>query len=99
MSFQRIDIVDARQLISDQEVILADIRDAASYEQGHIDGAIHINNETISDFIQNTAKDTPVLAYCYHGNMSQQAAEYFSQQGFQTVYSLDGGFEAWSKTP
>ena len=39
--------------------------------------------------------DTPVLVYCYHGISSQNAAAFLIERGFETVYSLDGGFEAW----
>jgi thiosulfate sulfurtransferase len=41
--------------------------------------------------------DTPVIVICYHGNSSQGAAQYLLQQGYDQVYSLDGGFEAWRK--
>ncbi len=41
--------------------------------------------------------DTPVIVCCYHGISSQQAAQFLIHQGFEEVYSLDGGFEAWRK--
>ncbi|MGL5628515.1 MAG: rhodanese-like domain-containing protein, partial [Plesiomonas shigelloides] len=39
----------------------------------------------------------PVIVMCYHGNSSQGAAQYLVNQGFDEVYSLNGGFEAWRK--
>jgi thiosulfate sulfurtransferase len=36
-----------------------------------------------------------LLVYCYHGNMSQSAAAYFGEQGFEEAYSMDGGFSDW----
>ncbi|MGL5597426.1 MAG: rhodanese-like domain-containing protein, partial [Aeromonas sp.] len=42
--------------------------------------------------------DTPVIVMCYHGNSSQGAAQYLLQQGYDEVYSLDGGFEGWRST-
>jgi len=35
------------------------------------------------------------VVVCYHGNSSQQAAQFFAGEGFNDVYSMDGGFEAW----
>lgn len=35
---------------------------------------------------------------CYHGISSRGAAQFLIGQGFESVYSVDGGFEAWSKT-
>jgi thiosulfate sulfurtransferase len=39
----------------------------------------------------------PVIVCCYHGVSSQQAAQFLIHQGFENVYSMDGGFEAWRK--
>ncbi len=41
--------------------------------------------------------DTPVMVMCYHGNSSKGAAQYLLQQGYDVVYSIDGGFEAWQR--
>jgi monothiol glutaredoxin len=41
-------------------------------------------------------KSTPLAFFCHHGGRSQNAAEYFLQQGFKTVYNLAGGIDAWS---
>ena len=49
----------------------------------------------IDDFVSNTKKDKSLIVYCYHGNSSQSAAEFLVKSGFNDVYSLDGGYEAW----
>lgn len=95
MSFQRIDISDAKELLKNNAV-LVDIRDSESYNAGHVSGAIHLTQDTIAAFIQNTKNETPILVMCYHGNSSQMVAQYLSGQGFTAVYSVDGGYEAWS---
>jgi thiosulfate sulfurtransferase len=46
-------------------------------------------------FLAAADRDQPLLVYCYHGNSSQGAADYFFNQGFEDVYSMDGGYEAW----
>jgi len=40
--------------------------------------------------------DKPVVVVCYHGMSSQSAASYLNEQGFDDIYSLDGGYSAWS---
>lgn len=40
--------------------------------------------------------DQTVVIYCHHGVRSWHAALYLEQQGFQKLYSLDGGIDAWS---
>lgn len=77
---------------------VADIRDPASFNQGRIKAAIHLDNSSLADFIANTSKDKPVLVCCYSGFASQNVANFLEQQGYEEVYSLDGGFNAWQAT-
>ncbi|WP_334030267.1 thiosulfate sulfurtransferase GlpE [Alteromonas sp. P256] len=76
-------------------VSIVDIRDPQSYANGHMPNAAPLNNDNFATFVEQTPKDTPVVVVCYHGVSSQQAAQVIAQQGFETVYSMDGGFEAW----
>ena len=41
-------------------------------------------------------KDKPVVVYCHHGLRSSYAAEYLRSQGYENVYNLTGGIDAWS---
>lgn len=38
----------------------------------------------------------PVIVYCHHGMRSMQVVAFLQRQGFETVYNLAGGIEAWS---
>ena len=44
-----------------------------------------------------TKFDRAGMVMCYHGNSSKGAAQYLLQQGFDKVYSVDGGFDAWHR--
>ncbi|WP_101759955.1 thiosulfate sulfurtransferase GlpE [Oceanicoccus sp. KOV_DT_Chl] len=94
-NFQRISTTQAKQLIAQGDIAIVDVRDGQSYHNGHIDQAILLDNSSVNQFIASTEKSTPVLVYCYHGNSSQNAAQFLFEQGFAEVYSMDGGFEAW----
>lgn len=93
--FQRINIADAQNLMTNQPVALVDIRDEQSFERAHIANAIHLDNGNLQEFIAATDFETPVIVCCYHGHSSMSAAQFLADQGFSTVYSLDGGFEQW----
>ena len=93
--YKRIDKAIAWEKLSQANAILFDIRDRESYETGHIDNAIHLTTDNLGEFINNTDKSIPVLIMCYHGNSSQSVAQYFAEQGFEDVYSIDGGYESW----
>jgi len=86
---------EAEALMAAENVIIADVRDRDSYEQGHIANAIHLSMPKLQEFSEQVDKTTPILVYCYHGITSQSVGQHLIEQGFTEVYSLMGGFEAW----
>ncbi|MAE21119.1 MAG: thiosulfate sulfurtransferase GlpE [Pseudomonadota bacterium] len=95
MSFTCISANDAKALLDNDDLSIADIRDGMAYAMGHIKGASHVDNSSLEGFMAHAAKDAPLLVCCYHGNSSKSAADFFADQGYQEVYSLDGGYEMW----
>jgi thiosulfate/3-mercaptopyruvate sulfurtransferase len=97
--FKRIAVSQAQHILSQDEPLVLDCRDASAFAKSHIDGARHLTSANQDGFVLGTRKSTPVLIYCYRGNASQEYAQTFQDFGFQSVYSLDGGYEAWLKAP
>ncbi|MCK8046348.1 MULTISPECIES: thiosulfate sulfurtransferase GlpE [Shewanella] len=94
--FQHLSVNQLIQMQTEStELQIVDIRDAASFEAGHIDGAFNLNNENLAHFIGDADMDLPLVVVCYHGISSQSAATYLNEQGFDEVFSLDGGYSAW----
>ena len=96
-AFSRISPADARARYDAGDFALVDIRDPLSHSRGHIAGTVHLSDANVEAFLKGTGRDRPLLVYCYHGNSSQMAAQFFAEQGFGEVYSLDGGFEEWAR--
>ncbi len=95
--FRIIGVKDALDMLEQQQAALVDIRDDQTYARGHAPSAIHLTNETIRQFINDVPFDKPVLVMCYHGVSSQGAAQYLVNQGYEEVYSIEGGFSAWDR--
>lgn len=93
--FQHLSVTELAAQLANDELVIADIRDPASFAAGHIKGAVLLSNDNLVDFIAQTDIDAPVVVCCYHGRSSQQAAQFLISQDFTDVYSLDGGFEVW----
>lgn len=93
--FAHISVSETAQKLARGEARLVDIRDEQSFAAGHIKDAWHLTNGSLNQFMADTEFETPVIVCCYHGVSSQQAAQYLIHQGFEQVYSMDGGFEAW----
>ncbi len=94
-SFQHINPNAFAELSSQGEVQVVDIRDGNSFGAGHIPGATNLDNSNLKQFIDSADLNAPLVVCCYHGNSSQSAAAFLSEQGFSDVYSLDGGFSGW----
>ena len=97
MSFLRIDVVKARELLA-HNALVVDIRDAQSFASGAMPDAVHLSGDNIESFIQDNDHSRPLIVCCYHGNTSQGAAKYFAERGFEQTFSLDGGYEAWAES-
>ncbi|EGQ8195370.1 thiosulfate sulfurtransferase GlpE [Vibrio parahaemolyticus] len=95
--FQHIDVQGAQALLEQGEAKLVDIRDPQSFAVAHAEPAYHLTNDTIVAFMEDVEFEQPILVMCYHGISSQGAAQYLVNQGFEQVYSVDGGFEAWQR--
>ncbi|MFM9270651.1 thiosulfate sulfurtransferase GlpE [Halomonas elongata] len=100
-SFQHLDVATlADWLDAARPLTLVDIRDPASFAAGHLPGSRHLDNDGVPTLLAEAERETPLVVVCYHGNSSQQAAAWLAGQGFEDVYSLDGGFTDWrSKHP
>ncbi|OOE94733.1 thiosulfate sulfurtransferase [Salinivibrio sp. MA351] len=97
--FAHISVTDAWEMLNDdqQNAVLVDIRDPQTFQVAHPQEAYHLTNDTLVAFMDQVDFDQPVLVMCYHGISSQGAAQYLINQGFDAVYSVDGGFEAWHR--
>jgi thiosulfate sulfurtransferase len=96
--FKHIDVLQAQQKLENGEAVMVDIRDPQSFALAHAPSAFHLTNDTIVSFMNEHKFEQPILVMCYHGVSSQGAAQYMMNQGFEEVYSVDGGFEAWQRS-
>ncbi|MTH48518.1 thiosulfate sulfurtransferase GlpE [Intestinirhabdus alba] len=95
--FEAINVEEAHQRLRQGTAALVDIRDPQSYALGHAPQAFHLTNDTLGAFMRDHDFAMPVMVMCYHGNSSRGAAQYLLQQGYEAVYSIEGGFDAWQR--
>ncbi len=77
-----IDVIDVRP---------AQARAIAPFPQPH-----EVLDEDSHDRLAALPKDLPLAFLCHHGNSSRQAAEHFRGLGFQDIYNVEGGIDAWA---
>ncbi|MFV0467393.1 MAG: rhodanese-like domain-containing protein [Dysgonomonas sp.] len=94
--YKRINASEAKKLVVDVDnVLFCDVRSEADYSESHDSRAINLTQGYLPLFISEMPKNKPVVVICYHGNSSQSVAQYLTVHGFEDVYSVDGGYEAW----
>lgn len=68
---------------------LIDVRTAAEFADGHIDGSINLSLQEIEQgALPSSEKNQPLYVYCRSGNRSAEAATLLRAAGFSQVNDL-----------
>ena len=88
---------EATALISHDEGLVLDVREDSEYRDGHIIDSVHIPLSRLKERVGelNKHKARPIIVGCRSGHRSTRACKMLRQNGFETVYNLDGGILAW----
>ncbi len=94
---KRLNPTEAVHIMNAQDAVVLDVRSAGDYKKGHILNARHVPMTKIEETGQQLGKykNAPVLCYCALGSTAPQACDKLRKMGFQQVYSLRGGLNAW----
>ena len=77
---------------------LLDVREDDEVAYAALPGHVHIPMNRIPLRHNELADDMPIVVYCHHGVRSMQVALFLAQAGFDELYNLSGGIDAWSQT-
>jgi monothiol glutaredoxin len=95
----RVKAIDVKALKSrmseDASLELFDVRQQKERDTAKIEGS-KLLDRSAQQYILGLDKATPLYFHCHHGQRSQQAAAFFLSHGFQNVYNVSGGIDAWS---
>ena len=89
-------VVDSRELIQlTPDIIILDVRTVSEYEAEHLEGATNIPVQELPERLGELPTDVFILVYCKSGVRSVQASEILVGEGYDYVYNMGGGIEAW----
>lgn len=98
-NFENAEVQEFAELIADSNVVVLDVRTAAEFAEGHIQGAVLIDQGQ-SDFMEKAKATLPagktIAVYCRSGRRSANAAGRLADAGYKCV-NLKGGIMAWKK--
>lgn len=95
--FDELSPMAAAAMLSQGDAVALDVNGAAEFQKGHIVNARNVPHTQFDSSIKSLEKlrDTPLLVYCKHGNLSPKACRQLVKQGFASVRLLKGGLTAW----
>ena len=96
-NYENADVKGFAELMNDPNVVVLDVRTANEFKDGHLVGALNID-QAQSDFIKKAKEalttNKTIAVYCRSGRRSANAAERLAAEGYKVV-NLKGGILAW----
>ena len=98
-NYENTDVKGFAELMNDSNVVVLDVRTADEFKDGHLEGALNID-QAQSDFIEKAkaalSTDKTIAVYCRSGRRSASASERLAAEGYKAV-NLKGGILAWKE--
>jgi len=98
MSHKNIDAPTFDELSEKENTIILDVRAPEEEVEGVIEGAKQINimAPDFADKIKALNTDKTYLVFCRSGGRSSTACGFMAKNGFDKLYNLEGGINAWN---
>ncbi|HSG63749.1 MAG TPA: rhodanese-like domain-containing protein [Gammaproteobacteria bacterium] len=78
------------------QVQLLDVREPAELAIATLPNATHIPMLQVPLRLDELDPQRPIVVLCHSGGRSRQVAAFLLANGFERVYNLAGGIDAWS---
>lgn len=84
-------------LLDNDDTVVLDVREPHEHAKGSIERSIHIPSGKVEERIDslNSKKSQPIVVTCQTGTRSPQVCRKLHKLGFEHVYLLKGGMQAW----
>ncbi|MEM1408997.1 MAG: rhodanese-like domain-containing protein [Bacteroidota bacterium] len=98
MSFKDINVAEFKELMSNEDTVILDVRTPEEEVEGVIPDArlINVMDPSFPEHIEQLDKDKSYLVFCRSGGRSVTACKFMSSKGFNSLYNLLGGIQAWN---
>ena len=79
------------------DTILLDVREESEVAICQIGDSVHIPMNLVPLRQSELPDGVPIVVYCHHGIRSLHVAHFLEHAGFEDVYNLSGGIDAWAE--
>lgn len=77
--------------------ILLDVREPAEIALASVAGTRNIRMQEVPARLDELERDKPIVVMCHSGGRSRRVAEFLVANGYEQVFNLRGGIDAWSR--
>lgn len=81
---------------AEKRLTVLDVRTDKEWNEGHIEGAIHVHGGKLQERIDEIPRDKPVAVVCGSGYRASIASSFLKREGFEDVTNVIGGISAWT---
>ncbi len=83
--------------LQEEPLLLLDVREAWEVAISPFPDAMHVPMREIPGRLDELVTQLPIVCICHHGARSAQVAMFLQHRGFEHVYNLAGGIDAWAR--
>lgn len=94
VQLEEISAENLQRRITQNEVLVLDVRTAFEFELGHLPSALHIAYTRLLPRLTEIPRDRALAVHCQKADRSPAAAAMLARHGFH-VYHLAGGLRSW----
>ena len=89
--------IDIEKLLEKPDVTVIDIRPEHEFVRGNIPDSVNIAEDELLKRIEEFDKSDVICLVCATGNKTEYLSEELESLGYENVYNLNGGYEAYMK--
>lgn len=82
---------------SGRDFVLLDVREPRELEAASLPDAMHVPMREVSAHLEKLDPSAEIAVLCHHGGRSDYVARFLRAHGFQRVYNVDGGIDAYAQ--
>ncbi|WP_341300657.1 MBL fold metallo-hydrolase [Lysinibacillus sp. FSL H8-0500] len=95
-TYENVTPQEAKEMLENEDIAIIDVRNLTEYNEGHIEGAVHIMLGTLKNRLDEIPSKKLVVQ-CQAGGRSAIAASILKANGFDELVNLAGGYGQWVK--
>ena len=84
------------QNLDPEKDLLLDVRTSEEFSLSHIEGAVHIPVDSLRERLNELPKNKNIVIYCAVGLRGYLASRILTQNGFEKVLNLSGGYKTYA---